>query len=137
MYMKNDSLENAPSLHVPDRLLDGPILTFDLDQVIEKIKQEETWKMGERNAITLMKSANMRIVLVALHEQTEINFHESGNLISVQMIEGNVNFQTEERSVMLKKGNLLTCHEDTSHTLIAIEESVCLLTIVVCPEISA
>ncbi|MEI9909281.1 MAG: hypothetical protein WDO71_06260 [Bacteroidota bacterium] len=71
----------------------------------------------------------MKIVLIALHGQTEINFHQSGNLVSVQLIEGKVHFQTEKQSVMLKKGSLLTFHADLRHTLIAIEESVFLLTI--------
>jgi quercetin dioxygenase-like cupin family protein len=130
LQMKNESIENALSFHTPDRLLDAPLLIFDLHEVVEKIKQEPTWKMGERNAITLLKSPFMRILLIALHKKMEINFHQSGNIISVQIIEGKVNFQ----SLMLKKGSLLTLHEDTKHTLYAIEESVILLTITLFPE---
>src|ERR1700722_9749037 len=103
--MKNDLIDNTALFHIPDRLLDGPLLSFDLTEVIKKIKQEDTWKIGERNAITLLKSANMRIVLIALHGQMEINFHQSGNMISVQFLEGKVNFQTEDQSVMLEKGS--------------------------------
>ncbi len=131
--MKNDLIDNTALFHIPDRLLDGPLLSFDLTEVIKKIKQENTWKIGERNAITLLKSANMRIVLIALHGQMEINFHQSGNMISVQLLEGKVNFQTEDQSVMLEKGSLLTLHENMKHTLIAIEESVFLLTVAICP----
>ena len=123
--MKNESIESALSFHTPDRLLDAPLLIFDLHEVVKKIKQEPTWKMGERNAITLLKSPQMRIVLIAVRKKTEINFPHSGNLISIQIIEGKVNFQ----SLMLNKGSLLTLHEDTKHTLYAIEESVILLTI--------
>jgi quercetin dioxygenase-like cupin family protein len=128
--MKNEFIENEPSFHTPDRLLDAPLLIFDLHDVVEKIKQEAAWKMGERNAITLLKSPFMRIVLIALHKKTEINFHQSGNVISVQIIEGKVNFQ----SLILKKGSLLTLHEDARHNLHAIEESVILLTVTFCPE---
>jgi hypothetical protein len=123
--MKNESIESALSFHTPDRLLDAPLLIFDLHEVVKKIKEESTWKMGERNAITLLKSPHMRIVLIAVHKKTEINFPHSGNLISIQIIEGKVNFQ----SLMLNKGSLLTLHEETKHTLYAIEESVILLTI--------
>src|SRR3977135_2202742 len=120
--MKNKSTEAELTLHTPDRLLDAPLLSFDLPKAIEKLKEEKSWKMGERNAITLLKSNFMRIVLIALHEQSEINFHQSGNMISVQLLEGKVNFQTRKQSVMLKKGSLLTIHEDMKHTLIAVEE---------------
>jgi quercetin dioxygenase-like cupin family protein len=89
--------------------------------------------MGERTAVTLMKSSFMRIVLIALHGQSEINFNQSGNVISVQLLEGKINFQTQNESVMLSKGSLVTIHEDTQHRLIAIEESVFLLTVAICP----
>ena len=118
----------------PHRLLDAALLCFDLPAAIEKIKQEEAWKMGERNSLTLMKSEFMRIVLIALHGQSEINFNQSGNVISVQLLEGKLNFQTADESIMMKKGNLITIHEETAHTLIAVEESVFLLTIALCPD---
>jgi quercetin dioxygenase-like cupin family protein len=109
-------MENTLPFHIPDRLLDAPLLTFNLTDVAEKIKQEDIWKMGERNAIALLKSAYMRIMLIALHEQTEMNFHQSGNMISVQIIEGSVTIQTDKKSELLKKGSLLTLHEETKHT---------------------
>jgi quercetin dioxygenase-like cupin family protein len=128
-----NQIENILSLHIPERLLDASILNFDLQEVIEKIKQEDPWKRGERNAITLQKSKCMRIVLIALHAQKEVNFHQSGNLVSVQIIEGKVDFQTENQSVIFKKGCLLTFHENIKHSLKAVEDSVFLLTIAVCP----
>ncbi len=125
---------NAISFHTPDRVLDDQLLSFDLPEIIANIKGRAAWKMGKREAITLMKSSHMSIVLIALHGQTEINFHQSGNQISVQLMEGSANFQTDSQSVMLKKGSLLTIHEEMKHTLIAIEESVFLLTVAICPE---
>ena len=127
--MKNEMIRTALSFHTPDRLMDNQLLVFDLPEIISKIKEETTWKMGKRNAITLLKSAYMRIVLIALHEETELNFQQSGNLISAQIIEGKVIFQ----SVILKKGSLLTLHEGLKHTLLAVKESVILLTFAISP----
>jgi len=127
--MNHQSIETAFPCHVPDRLLDDTLLTFDLPGIINKIMQERAWKAGERNGITLLKTAQLRIVLIALHVQNEIDFHRSGNPISIQIIEGQINFKTEKQSVILKKDNLLTCHEGVKHSLVAMEESVLLLTI--------
>ncbi len=129
--MKNQFLENVYSCHVPDRLLDASLLKFDLPKVIEKIINEDAWKTGDRNAITLVKNEYMRIVLIALHKKSEINFHQSGNLISIQLIQGELNFKTDSQSVILKEGGLLAVHEDMKHNLIALEESVFLLTIII------
>ena len=131
--MNNETIVDVFLLHTPDRLLDAALLCFELPEAIKKLKSEDTWKMGERTAVTLMKSSFMRIVLIALHGQSEINFHQSGNVISVQLLEGKINFQTQNESVMLSKGSLITIHEDMQHTLIAIEESVFLLTVAICP----
>lgn len=122
-------MENTLLYYRPGKLAGTSFNSFDLPDVIDKIKQKDSWKVSERNTITLLSSPHMRIALIALHGQTEINFHQSGNMVSVQLIEGVVNFQTEKQSVMLKKGSLLTFQADMRHTLIAIEESVFLLTI--------
>jgi quercetin dioxygenase-like cupin family protein len=130
--MSDKSINSLPSLHVPGRILDNNLLVFNLPEEIEKIKLENTWEKGERDAITLMKSSNMSIVLIALHDKMEMNFRQTNNLISVQLIEGKMNFQTEKQSGTLNKGSLLALHEDLQHTLIAIEKSIFLLTIAVC-----
>lgn len=124
-------IHNAFTFHVPDGMLDDTLLTFCLPEVIEKIKQENPFEDGKRNAITLLKSTCMRIVLMVLTPNDEIDFHESGNLISIQIMDGKINFLTDSQSIILGKGSLLTCHEDTPHTLVAIEASVVLLTIAI------
>ncbi|HMH21097.1 MAG TPA: hypothetical protein VK563_04950 [Puia sp.] len=131
--MKNKLIEDIYPCHVPDRLLDDQLLTFDLPAIIRNIKNEDAWKKGDRNAITLLKNSSMRIVLIALQERAEINFHQSGNLISMQLLEGYLNFQTENQSILLRKDSLLTLHLPMKHSLIAMAESVLLMTMVICP----
>ena len=131
--MKNEFIENAWPSHVPDRFLDDPFLLFDISETTGKIKEEDAWKKGDRNAITLLKNPCMRVVLIALKSRAIISFHHSGNLASVQVLEGAANFQSGSNDTLLKKGGLLTLHNDVEHTLVAKEESVVLLTIAMCP----
>jgi hypothetical protein len=70
--------------------------------------------------------------LIALHSQSEINFNQSGNVLSVQLIEGSVHINMKNQAAILRKGCLLTLHEDIKHSLVALEESVILVTIGVC-----
>jgi quercetin dioxygenase-like cupin family protein len=130
--IKKTVMENSTAYHTREKLRDAPLLKFELKEVIDEIKEEDIWKMGEINTVILLKSSYMRIVLIALHEQSEITFHQSSNLISLQLIEGKLDFQTEKQSVILQQGSLLTLHEDCKHTLVAIKESVFLLTIIIC-----
>ncbi|MEO8147728.1 MAG: hypothetical protein ABI723_08840, partial [Bacteroidia bacterium] len=103
-----------PSHPRPDsnRALDAGFLNFDLRSAIERIKQEEVWIAGKHNAITLMKSESMRIVLIAMHEGNEMKEHQAQGPISVHIIEGKIKFTTENKSVILQKDQLLTLHEN-------------------------
>jgi len=124
------NINDAFTFHIPDRVMDENLLTFCLPDIIEKIKAEDA-ENGSRNAITLMKNSNMRIVLIILHAGAEMNFHECSNTISVQVIEGEISFQTHNQSIHLTTGALLSCHEEYHHTLTAVEETVLLLTIAI------
>jgi len=131
--MKNEFIENDWPCHVPDRSLDEPFLLFGLTETVEKIKTENPWKKGDRNAITLMKNACMRVVLIALKSHANISFHHFGNPSSVQILQGSANFHSRNSITPLQQGGLLTIHENVEHTLTANEESVILLTIAMCP----
>lgn len=112
-----------------DRLLDGPLLVFDLPSLMEKLKHDDLGENGRRNAITLLKSDNMRLVLIALRAGAEIDFRQSDNLISLQLLKGKLEFIAEKNKVVLEQGQLLTLHENIPHGLTAINETIFLLTI--------
>ena len=113
-----------------DRLLDARMFTIDLPSAIERIKQEEEWMSGKQNAITVMKSEKMRIILIAMHKGNEMKMHQSEGPISLQILEGKLKFIAEDMPVVLTKGQLITLHENITHGLIAIEETTFLLTMV-------
>lgn len=121
-----------PSHPRPDsnRLLDAPMFNVDLPSAIKRLKLEEDWISGKHNAVTLMKSERMRIVLIAMHQGNEMKMHQSNGPISVHILEGKLQFTAENESSILQKNQLLTLHENIKHGLIAIEETIFLLTVV-------
>jgi quercetin dioxygenase-like cupin family protein len=131
--MKNEFNESTWPCHVPDRMMDEPFLVFDFAEITKKIKSEAPWTKGDRNALTLLKKSSMSVVLIALKSPAEINFHHSGKSVSIQILEGSVNFIMNENTALLQKGSLLTLHEQIEHSLVALEESVILLTMTVHP----
>ena len=112
-----------------ERALDAPMVTIDLSLFIAQIREEEQWKNSDRNAITIFKSMIMRIVLIALHKNAELSRHTANGIISVQVLEGKMIFNTDQRSVELSKGQLLTLHQGIPHSIVAKEETVFLLTL--------
>ena len=122
----NESTQQRPE---GDRPIDAPLVSIDLPMFIEQIKLESTWKESDRNAITVFKTNGLRIVLIALHKGAEMVRHTADGLISVQVLEGNMQFNTDQQSVELSKGQMLALHERIPHSVLAIEETIFLLTL--------
>jgi quercetin dioxygenase-like cupin family protein len=112
-----------------DRALDAPMVDMDLNVFKAQIKQEQPWKTGDRNAITIFKSDIMRIVLVALHKGTEMKQHSTNGIISVQVLEGHISFRTGMTTAELGVGQMLALHAQIPHSVYANEESLFLLTV--------
>ena len=112
-----------------DRKIDAPLVKIDLPSFIEQIRKEKKWKDTDRNAITVFKATGLRIVLIALRKGAEMIKHKADGLISLQVLEGKMQFNTDERSVKLGAGQMLALHEGIPHSLLAKKKTIFLLTL--------
>ena len=112
-----------------DRLLDATLVEIDLNSFKKQIKEEQAWKEGDRNAITIFKSNGMRLVLIALHTGAELKTHTAPGIISVQVLEGEIIFGTKEKTAKLTEGQMITLHKGVPHSVFANKESTFLLTL--------
>ncbi len=126
--MEEKRNEATPQRPEGDRVLDAPSMTIDLQHYIKQIRSEEPWSKSDRNAITVFKSENMTIVVVALHDKTEMKTHVVQGTISVQVIEGKIKFITDQQSVEINKQQIVTLHANIPHSVVALEETIFLLT---------
>jgi len=112
-----------------DRSLDAALVSIDLPAFVKQIREESTWKESDRNALTVFKTNGLRIVLIALHKHAEMPMHTADGIISVQVLEGQIQFNTEWRSVELSNGQMLALHERIPHSVLALKETIFLLTL--------
>ncbi|MCZ7610559.1 MAG: hypothetical protein M5U17_10385 [Ignavibacterium sp.] len=117
-----------PSLK--ERALTGPLLFFSLDKEIKKLKAESKLEKGDRNAITLQKSSEIRVVLISLRKGAALNKHKVEGPITLFVLSGNIKFIAGESSINLKKDGFIVLDETISHDVVAKEDSIFLLTIV-------
>lgn len=127
--IEEKSNEATPQRPKGDRPLDAPMVEMNLTSFREQIKQEQAWQNSDRNAITLFKTDGMRLVLIALHKGAEMKTHTAPGIISVQVLEGQITFRTEQQTAGLGAGQMLTLHAGIPHSVLAREESVFLLTL--------
>ena len=124
-----EKFNEATPQRTQDHLLDAPLVSINIPAFIEQIKQEATWKQSDRNTITVFKTNGMRIVLIALHQGAEMAKHTADGIISLQVLEGQLKFTTDIKSVELSKGQMLALHERIPHSVVAMQETIFLLTL--------
>jgi quercetin dioxygenase-like cupin family protein len=127
--MESKSNDETPQRPDSERLLNAPFVEMNLQEVIKQIKSETTWIDSDRNAVTLFKSETMRIVLIGLHKNAELKPHKANGVISVQVIEGNIEFTAEDQITSLEKRQMIALQENIIHSVKALTESFFLLTL--------
>lgn len=118
-----------------DRQIDAPLVTIDLPVFMKQIKKESAWKDGNRNTITVFKTNGLRNVLLALHAGAEMSRHTADGIISVQVLEGQLQFNTDRQSFKLNKEQMLALHELIPQSVLAIEETIFPLTLTTTSEV--
>lgn len=112
-----------------ERVLNAPLTEIDINDIIEKIKAESTWSESDRNSMTIHKSDNLVLVLIGLRSGAEMKPHKAGGILTLQVLDGKIDFIAEQNKTILKKGSMLVLHENIFHNVIAQEESFLLLSI--------
>ncbi len=127
--MENKSNDATPLRPQGERALNAPMVEIDLNKFISDIRKEKTWQESSHNAITVYKSEVMRIVLIGLHKNGELKTHTTNGIISVQVLEGKIQFIAEEKETELVKGQMISLQPKIPHAVKAQEESFFLLTV--------
>ena len=112
-----------------ERPLHGPLQSFDLEEEAGRLRSEEAWKEGKRNAITLRKGEGMNVVLLVMKAGDRLEEHSAPGPISLNVEEGSIRFETSDDSVEAGAGTLITCDAGVLHTVEALSDARCLLTV--------
>lgn len=123
------SMDATPQRPEGARLVDGFLTEIDISRHIDILKAESTWKESDRNSITLHKSDKLVIVLIGLHHNARLKPHLAPGILSLQVLEGSIDFSAENKLVAVGKGQAVVLHEKIMHSVVATKETFLLLTI--------
>ncbi|MCD6063957.1 MAG: hypothetical protein K0R82_1868 [Flavipsychrobacter sp.] len=123
----NDSTINRPW---GERPIDAPVVPVDLHAFTEQLMLEEAWQKNERNSITVFKTDQLTVVLMALHAGTETTpaTVDGTGVMNLQVLDGSIRFSAGSDVLELTRGQMVMLHEHIPFTINANQESVCLLT---------
>jgi quercetin dioxygenase-like cupin family protein len=107
--------------------LAAPFLEFDLMADVARLQHEPTWDTG-RNARTLVKFDDFRVVLTTLKANQRMPEHKTEARISLHILAGHLRVTAEGRTFDLRPGSLLALDCGTTHDIEARQDSSFLLT---------
>jgi quercetin dioxygenase-like cupin family protein len=112
--------------------MSAPRLQFDLDAEIQGLWQESASRAG-RNAKTLVKHSDFRIVLTVLKGKSRISEHKAIGRISIQTVRGHIRLSVShagaEETLDLPAGHLVALDRNLQHQVEAEVDSAFLLTV--------
>lgn len=108
--------------------LGNPMLTFDLNAEIKRLREENAWQ-GGRDSKTLVKNQDFRIVLIVMKADALLHEHKTSGRISVQVLSGHIQMHVQDKVFDLPTGHLLALDRAVPHDVKALEDSTFLLTL--------
>lgn len=107
----------------------GGLLAFDLAKECELLHAEDPWQQGDRNAKTLIKQRELRVVLLTLKRGATLETHKADGRVTVHVLSGHARLAMSGQKIDLPAGNLVEISPNVSHDVEAVEESAVLLTV--------
>jgi quercetin dioxygenase-like cupin family protein len=126
MGMEADASETprARAHHVTD-----PLIDVDLLSELQTLRSSEAYQASDHAAKVIAKSSGLRVVLIALKSGGRMDEHHADWSITVQGIDGHVEFTVRDTTIALTCGRLLAIAPGVPHSVSGIDESALLLTI--------
>lgn len=106
----------------------GTVLTFDLVHELRTLRNELE-RTGARTARTLVKEGSLRVTLVGINPGGELRPHRADGPITVHVLEGEIEFHADGRSITLAPGALLSLAPGVEHGVRSAAGGVFLLTL--------
>lgn len=107
----------------------GPALAFALADELVKLRAELD-SAPARSARTLVKDGPLRVTLVGVKPGGELRPHQADGPITLQVLEGEIDFQVEEQITRLSQGTLFALEGGIMHSVRSEDGAVFLLTVV-------
>ncbi len=129
MYIKKQTNNSISSSY--ESVLSGKssFNPFDFPELIYNLKEDQSWQRGEINSLIMLESPVKRIVLIMLHEGTEISSFQLNDSITFQILEGKLVLHLGKKTLNLKEGEEYTLREKINYVIDSAKETALLLTI--------
>jgi len=102
---------------------------LDLDTIEQELRQVEPYQREGHTARTLLRAADLRVVLIVIKAGSRIAEHRADESASVHVISGHVRLHLPERIADVREGQLLLLERGLAHDVEAVADSAVVLTL--------
>ncbi len=106
----------------------GPVLSIDLPRVLWQLRHERTLS-GNRNAMTLVKHRDFRLVLVVMKPGACLARHHVRGTVLIQVLSGKILIGILDEHLGASPGQVISLDPNLSHEVKAVEDTSLLITI--------
>jgi quercetin dioxygenase-like cupin family protein len=109
--------------------LDEKLMHIDLAAALEQLRHEDGFASSGRNAMTIVKYRDLRIVLELMQPGARIDDPrpETGGAVVIQVLSGRLRLEAEGQTIDLAAGRLVALDHIVPSQLTAIDESAFLI----------
>jgi quercetin dioxygenase-like cupin family protein len=115
------------AMHKPESVADGS--NFDLVALERELRLEDQYELNGHTARTLIRTADLRVVLLVMKSTARIPEHHADETASIQLLSGRIRLALPSHEVELRTGQLLALGAGIRHDVQALEDSAFLLTL--------
>jgi quercetin dioxygenase-like cupin family protein len=109
----------------------SPTVVFDIGKLLESVVQQEPTQTGKDRTVVLLKTDSLRVVFRSLSEGTALPAHNANGPITVQVLDGQIEFTAGAQTTPLRQGELLALESGVPHSVRALQKSAILITVAV------
>ena len=124
-----DELEFTRLREAPATRFETPQHVFDLEAVAVGLSQEVGTGESGRRQITLYKHGATTIAVFLFGRLTHLSPHRTNGTVVINVLRGRLRVTAEREEHDLGAGQLLVLAAGVEHNVVAVEESVMLLTV--------
>jgi len=115
--------------HQENFLAQGGQVSVDIKAEIARLKSERAWADNDRHGSSLVKGDGINVALMMLKKGAKLQEHHTRAPITVQVIEGKINFVAKGKAQVATAGMLIALDRAIEHSVEALEESALVLTV--------
>ena len=116
------------------RSLSAPLLRFELVEEAARLRAEQPYAEGDRNARTLAKVGAFRLVLVAFRAGAVFNESDQRGSVALQVLEGRIALRVDEEATEIGEAEVAVVAPEHPWTAVALADGILLVHLAWPPE---